>query len=975
MRPGHAVRPQHSLLARRSLVTLGIWLCLAGSVHAQDNAASDTDTKEKLAEKGKATDLDTVEVRGVRASLIKSQVIKRDSDQIVDSVSAEDIGALPDRSVTETLQRVSGVTIDHFMARNDTDHFSAEGSGVMIRGMTQVRGELNGRDIFSANSGRGLSFEDVPSELMAGVDVYKNPSADIIEGGLGGTVNLRTFKPFDFEGRKIAASVDMNRGDMSKENKPSASFLFSDRWNTGIGEVGALFDVAYSELATTTQGVQVEPYLRHTATDGYGTFSYLAAGTDLSSVYVPGGVSWRNLDFERKRLGIASTLQWRPDDDTTVTLQYLRSEYRMSWLEHAAMFADSSEYLLPDWGTQFSYSADGVFEKGSPISYIYSGDGSVKFTTDARYAEQKTVTQDISLGFERYLTDHTILSADAQLVRSWSSQYDLTVASSTFLSGVGYDLTGEYPTLTVSDSSAVTSSSNYYWNWAMDHFAQNQGRELALRLDLEHDFDDQFVRKIKFGVRSTDRNQTNKSTPYNWNYLSETWDSSGTAGLDSYLAGSSSLYSFGNFFRGQVNVPTSLWFPSTSLVKNYAAAVAALESFASSWSAVDTYDLQYINRQKERTQAAYAIAYFGSDEISTPIDGNFGVRVVQTSTKADGYGNYPDFSGYTASDLGDLAYLKTQFTGQYFPIEGGTQYTNVLPSFNLRVKFTNDLQWRFAVSKAVSRPDMDKLTANMFLYANTTTGSDGNVTVTSWTGTAGNPNLKPMRANQVDTALEWYFDNTDMMYLTLFYKDVRDYIATQTRTETYDGVDFSISRPYNMSHGYIRGAEWGYTQFFDSLPGFLSGLGVSANYTYVDSKGSPVELLTPVTKAESGVYATLPLEGLSKRSYNAALIYEKYDFSFRLAYNWRSRYLLTTSDANVGLPMWSDDFGQLDASLFYNINSHLKVGLQATNITDAVTKVLMGPSGYSDGEIDSRLYSRGWFINDRRYSLVLRMNW
>ncbi|MCF5919583.1 TonB-dependent receptor plug domain-containing protein, partial [Xanthomonas perforans] len=246
---------------RRSAMAISIGLLLAAPVYAQQAQSSQNASSSTAS---KATDLDAVEVRGVRASLIKSQSIKHDAEQIVDSVSAEDIGALPDRSVTETLQRVSGVTIDHFMARNDPDHFSAEGSGVMIRGMTQVRGELNGRDSFSAASGRGLSFEDVPAELMAGVDVYKNPSAEIIEGGLGGTVNLRTRMPFDQPGRVIGATADVNYGDFSKTYKPSGSFLFSDRWNTGLGEMGLMVDVAHSELATRSDGIQVEPFVRRT---------------------------------------------------------------------------------------------------------------------------------------------------------------------------------------------------------------------------------------------------------------------------------------------------------------------------------------------------------------------------------------------------------------------------------------------------------------------------------------------------------------------------------------------------------------------------------------------------------------------------------------------------------------------------------------------------------------------------------------
>src|SRR3954468_4857791 len=147
--------------------------------------------------------LTEVVVTGLRQSIQTSQEIKQNAEVIVDSISAVDISALPDRSVTEALQRISGVAIDHLFAPSDTNRFSAEGSGVTVRGLTQVRSELNGRDVFSAKNTRGLSFEDVPAELMSGIDVYKNPSADMIEGGIAGTVNLRTRMPFDAPGQVL----------------------------------------------------------------------------------------------------------------------------------------------------------------------------------------------------------------------------------------------------------------------------------------------------------------------------------------------------------------------------------------------------------------------------------------------------------------------------------------------------------------------------------------------------------------------------------------------------------------------------------------------------------------------------------------------------------------------------------------------------------------------------------------------------
>jgi TonB-dependent receptor len=966
---GTGVHARRTPRLRHSAMAVSIGLLLAAPVYAQQAQSSQAASSANGGTS--AVDLDTVEVRGVRASLIKSQVIKRDASQIVDSVSAEDIGALPDRSVTETLQRVSGVTIDHFAARSDPDHFSAEGSGVMIRGLTQVRGELNGRDIFSAASGRGLSFEDVPAELMAGVDVYKNPSAEIIEGGLGGTVNLRTRMPFDNPGRIVGGNVDYNYGDMSKKYKPSASFLFSDRWNTGIGEMGFMIDVAHSELATRSDGIQVEPYVRRTD-------EAVLAGSGRSEVFVPGGVNWRQLDFERKRDGIAAAFQWKPSDATEIYAQFLRSRYEMNWQERAAFFNDSNNSITPAPGTTFDYDDRGAFLRGSPVSSswrgVLTGDG-VRFNTDNRYSEQRTTTTDMSVGFSHFFNDNLQIKGDMQLVESENEQLDFTVFSATYLPGLSYDVSGKYPSVQIANPAFTQDPSNYFWGAAMDHLGKNRGRQLSTRVDLEYTFDDSsWLRFARFGMRATDRNQINKNSGYNWGVISDNWaaipgTSNGLANMSEFMTDQSSLFTFSDFFRGGVNVPTTLVVPNSSLVNNYRSAsqmiqqIVALRGYG--W-APDTYQPQDTNRQHERTQAAYAALYFGNDEAwGVPVDGNIGIRVVQTKTQAEGFGQFQNLAGLNVSPE-----LQARYTGQYFENNSQGSYTNVLPSLNLRLRFTDSLQWRFAASKAMARPDYTQL--QPYVLLNVETNDAGQAT--DFVGTAGNPNLKPMVANQFDTALEWYFDTSDMLYATLFYKKVKDYFSTQTRSEIYDNRPWLVTRPYNMDEGTIRGAELGYTQFFDQLPGWLSGFGVNANFTFVDSQGGANTATDPYTNTTvTGV--ELPLEGLSRRSYNLAGIYEKGPLSLRLAYNWRSRYLLTTSDASTRLPTWADDYGQLDGSFFYRFNEHLQLGVQANNLTNTVTKVLMGPTSYEGGEVDPRLYTRSSFVNDRRYSLVLRMNW
>ncbi|RZJ29012.1 MAG: TonB-dependent receptor, partial [Brevundimonas sp.] len=222
-----------ALMCGVSILSLGA-LALPSLAMAQDAPATQQQTDEEAAELGE------VVVTGIRASLASAQSIKQNSEQFVDSITAVDIGRLPDVNVAEALQRVSGVQI----TRN-----YGEGSGIAIRGLTNVRSELNGRDIFSASGGRGLSWEEVGADLLSGVDVYKNPSAEMIEGGLGGTINLRTRLPFDARGRVISASVSGTHYDLANDTGSSASFLVSDRWDTAAGEFGAMLNVSYGETA------------------------------------------------------------------------------------------------------------------------------------------------------------------------------------------------------------------------------------------------------------------------------------------------------------------------------------------------------------------------------------------------------------------------------------------------------------------------------------------------------------------------------------------------------------------------------------------------------------------------------------------------------------------------------------------------------------------------------------------------------
>lgn len=363
-------------------------------------------------------------VTGLRASIQSARDLKRDSDVVVDSVSAQDIGALPDRSVTEAIQRIPGVSITRFTAGNNPDRFSVEGSGVVVRGLTYTRSQLNGRDTFTANNGRGLSFADVPAELLSGVDVYKSPSADMIEGGISGTVNLRSRTPFDAKGRLLAGTVELNHSDFAKRNSPNVSVLASDRWMTGVGEFGAMVSLVRSELHSRADGIQIANFgLR-----GLDSAGNLVAPTTAGArqVYVPRGGGQRTQEYDRLRYGYAGALQWKSlDGRATGTVQFLRSDAREKSNEHTAEIATDNVTSAGDAralaGTSLTFDEDGVFTSGiltAPVGYRddqYNSRARVPLTgmkanNTVRYVDRHLLTDDIGANLKFEVSDRLALT-------------------------------------------------------------------------------------------------------------------------------------------------------------------------------------------------------------------------------------------------------------------------------------------------------------------------------------------------------------------------------------------------------------------------------------------------------------------------------------------------------------------------------------------------------------------------------------
>jgi TonB-dependent receptor len=535
----------------------------------------------------------------------------------------------------------------------------------------------------------------------------------------------------------------------------------------------------------------------------------------------------------------------------------------------------------------------------------------------------------------------------------------------------------------------------------MEHLDRSTANSKVWRGDAKFNFDHAVLQDLQFGLRLTDNDATtiNTTPSYNWQAITQTWqqgwDISGLAKLsDPRFNAPVSLHQFNNFFGGQ-SVP-AIYVPDVSLAKGYVSTYTQLHGYhdvlcaeahggdsssCSKWTpATFGTDPLGTNKQYEKTQTVYSQLRFGWEDQPMPVDGNVGLRVVRTDMKADGYMVFTNNAPTTAT-TGVPVPSVTAFSK---PIDASQTYTNVLPSLNLRLKASDTLQFRFAAAQGISRPDFSSLQAYTALSLDTQkhTLADGTVVVdsVSLTGKSeGNPRLKPVKANQLDLTGEWYFSKTGSLTVAVFDKELKDIIVKQSaNVQLMDGagnpVNFTVTSPVNGAKGYARGMEIAFQRYFDMLPGWLSGFGVQANYTYVDSKTTPYNSVSSAycagtsTNADNlnlningcdtdgRTFGNLPLVNLSKNAYNLALLYDYGPISARVAYSWRSRYLqgvnvngTNGSDGRLAdgtsvawaLPTWSDAYGQVDAGVTYRFSDKFSLSLEGQNLNNALARQLM----------------------------------
>jgi len=712
------------------------------------------------------TQLAPVVVTGTRASLASAQQLKRDALEVVDAVLADDIIKLPDFSVTDALQRVTGVQI----ARDRGD-----GTSAAIRGLTQMQTTLNGREIFSAGTGRNLEFADIPAEMLAGVRVYKTSAAPQIEGGIGGLVDMRTRRPFDFAGRETVVSLRRVESRLAQAGANQFSLMASDRWQAAsAGEFGLLVNVSRQDRAwREDQKSAGNPVVR----------SDIVAG---QSVSVASSTSETTSVGQRQRTGLAAVLQWRPNEqlDLYAEAAYAQLDTRQ----------DSYQINVSAASTSVAGSAQ-LFPGTRDVQRITWTNAPISILSFARDTIDRT--RSAALGGQ-WRDDATTVKVDLSHARAFNQLF----FSGPTLSGTAATFTQDVSTpvpFTRVGGTDLLDPRNFQVSSVAYRTRPFEGRLSAGALDFEQRLQGGVLQTLEAGLRVTRRGAT---------------DHPGLVLADAAVSGLSAASQpglavpnpYGDFLgTGSSDSIARYIVGNLDAARDAAAYRSAFGIVTPVPTGGNPLGLWTI---REDTQAAYLATRF--EATGWPLDGKVGMRVVRTRESVDGNQSLPG-------------------TGSTAPIAIASSYVDVLPSLNLRYRLAPAWQLRAAVSKTVTRPNFDQLSPSVTLIRNS-------VDPTLNQGNAGNPALSPVRSRNFDMALEAYLSATTSAHVTGFVKKVDGFVVTASGPETYDGLTYQVSRPQNGSTADVRGVELGYQQFFGFLPGAWRGLGLQANYTHVESE-------------------------------------------------------------------------------------------------------------------------------------------
>ena len=718
---------------------------------------------------------DEIVATGIRQSLKAARDIKRNADTAIDSITASDVSALPDLSVAEALSRVPGVVAQRFDVTNSNggDFPSPEGGGNLIRGLTLVRSEFNGRDTFSANGGRALDFGTVPPELIGGVDVYKNTSADLIEGGIGGSINLRTLEPFDQDGLLAQISVDATYTDLREEISPEFSAILGNRWETAGGEFGLLGSISSSELQSELHGFQIGQVVPFQTGD--------------ETIGLPGGFQLRTNEVNRQRDSYYVAGQWRDNSgDLQITAKYSLIENDTDSDERTLEFFPDGEswnqFEVANLTTtpftssglpqcqggndptpanptcEMTQAVTGLYESGVISNNLrdWTGAAGAPFTNLGIHQVDKSKTDDLSLNIKWRPTDQLFVQLDGHMTNADFTRERLWVGTRFFSDfELNADLDDPYiilrPNLASNPLSRegggaptngdLSDPSNSNLLFAADEFQDNEGDMFAIRGDVEYEFaNDGWFESIKFGARFADREQINRSAGLNWAAVAPVWAGGGYLPYSEFSGeGVGEVVDFSDFFRGDVvrGGSTEVVFANRDLLQDYEAWVQAIASESSvpqgttadgrtsfgDWAplsqngVVDYATNGTIGDVREKVTNIYGRLDFGNEfDNGMSLEGNIGLRY--TSADVSGVQGI-DYVPVVNNNPGQSPIDFSPEAVAYFD-QADVSVDNVklssndkwLPSLNLKWNLNDETLIRFAASEGITRPRIDQLRAN-----------------------------------------------------------------------------------------------------------------------------------------------------------------------------------------------------------------------------------------------------------------------
>src|SRR5438270_937729 len=828
---------------------------------AQQNPAQPAQNADAPTSAAAANGPDTgnaIVVTGLRRALQSARNIKRNSPQVIDAVVAEDIGKLPEITVSETAARIPGVQVERSRG---------EAGRVLLRGFdnTYYTTTYDGREIFTAET-RSVALQDFPSGAIAAIEAFKTSTANLVEPGIAGLVNVRGRRPFDFKGLEIDGSIWGLYPRQSRDLTPNGNILISDRWRAGDeGEIGALLNFSYTQL-----------HYRDSIRRYHFNIANLAGGR---------APDWPQLQYnegDRKRPSLNGAIQWRPHPGLEFYAEGLWQGYRDDWSDRELDFPlwgggpfsnvviDSPRRVGSGTVTNPGTCCSPAPGLGDPNSYPDGFQGATK---------RRTNTYQFAVGGSY---DAGPLRVTADLART-TSTFKLATESVDFVIPThNYTVNwfngepgGNGPTFNITGLD-FTNRAIYNYRGFYEARQRPHGDDWQGRLDFEYTpAAIPAISKIQWGVRYVDRNASDQ--------FGDRYAYAGDLNIPiSAVPLTYVLYPSG--FRGDPRAPNPLTWLAPTFDSVWSNMLQLRQFDVSHGIAADTNDPAINPTSRfninEKSYAGYGQLNFKLGDGETYADGILGLRVVHTKE---------DIRGFSSAQI-----QPPPAPPVITPVDYQRGYTDWLPNANINVHFGRDWLLRLAATKTRTRPTFQQLHPRLALAD--TTGGACNPTATTCvlTGNAGNPFLDPLKSTNYDASLKYYFSNSGYASIGAFHRDMKGFIVNQLFDfpgRTANGYTIRVSAPVNTNKAKIDGVEAQIRTFFDfnGVPSWLRSFGIEANATYVNAKAD-------ITFA-GGIHR-LPIPDVSPWTFNLVGMYEHGPLSVRLAYNWRTPYPEGAIDPN-----------------------------------------------------------------------------